>query len=166
MQHRFTEQEITNMKKAKFKNIVKESIREIARNYLVKLKNSHSKSKGLDESYQFQPYLKCDSLTLQEKQLLFQFRTFTYEAKNNYKYKYKSDLACRTCKGTDSQEHLITCSIADNLIKDDCKHDDIFNNLEKQEKIIKLLEKIDQKRQLAEYLSSLVGSQEHSSTRG
>ena len=158
----YTEQEITNMSKAKFKAIVKESIRETARNYLIDLKNSHSKSKGLDNSYQLQPYLQCDSLSLQEKQLLFKFRTFTYEVKNNYKYKYKSDLTCHNCTETDSQEHLLNCSIADNISKDNCKPDDIFNNLEKQIKIVRILVQIDQKRQLSEKYSSSSGSQEHS----
>ena len=108
------------MSKAKFKAIVKEGNRETARNYLIDMKNSHSKSKGLDNSYQLQPYLQCDSLSLQEKQLLFKFRTFTYEVKNNYKYKYKSDLTCHNCTETDSQEHLLDCSIAENISKDNC----------------------------------------------
>ena len=74
-----SENEIRNLKKDKFKEIVKTNIREEGRKYLLSLKNSHSKSKGLDIKMSMQPYLVTKALSLQEKQILFKFRTYTYE---------------------------------------------------------------------------------------
>ena len=59
------------MKKNKFKNLVNANIREIARKYLIQLKNKHSKSSGLSEDFKMQKYPTSSKLTTDEKQLLF-----------------------------------------------------------------------------------------------
>ena len=61
-----TETEIANMKKEKFKSLVKNSVHELAREHLIKLKSSHSKSRGLSENFVMQPYLQSKKLSLQE----------------------------------------------------------------------------------------------------
>ena len=55
------------MKRHKFKSLVKEKVREQARDYLIKLKRSHSKLNDLDESFKMQQYMVSDELTLDEK---------------------------------------------------------------------------------------------------
>ena len=109
-----SEAEVSSMKKEKFKNIVKERIRDQARDYLVKLKQSHTKSSQLDESFKLQPYLQSETLTLQEKQLIFRFRTYTYNCKANFKGSY-SDTLCKFCNLDDTQEHLLSCKLFKDL---------------------------------------------------
>ena len=140
-----TESEIKSMKKGKFKSLVKEKVKELARNHLLDLKSSHSKSRGLSNKFVMQPYLKSNSLTLHEKQLLFKFRTFTYECKANFRNKFHMNLSCTDCGNEDTQEHLLNCSIHDND-KTDMKFSDIFGTLEQQTNIIKELTKINFKR--------------------
>ena len=106
-----TETEIANMKKEKFKSLVKNSVHELVREHLIKLKSSHSKSRGLSENFVMQPYLQSKKLSLQEKQLLFKLRTYTYECKANFQNKYQDNLLCNFCDKEDNQEHLISCSI-------------------------------------------------------
>ena len=162
----FGESDIAKMKKQKFKSIVKESIRFKAWEYLVNLQKEHSKSKGLTV-FKMQPYLLTDALSIQEKQLLFQFRTYTYEAKANYRNKYISNFACLACDQLDSQEHFLRCKIIDDMKKDilesNIKYEDIFGTVEKQVKIVKVLKTIDQRRSLIEKNknSSSIGSQVH-----
>ena len=72
---KLSESEIEQRKKSKFKNLVSKQVRELARQYLIKLKKKHSKSAGLSEDYSLQNYLASNELTTDEKQLLFQFRT-------------------------------------------------------------------------------------------
>ena len=69
-----TDSEISKSKKESFKNLVMNPVKDAARIFLVKLKDSHSKSKGLDSSLVLQPYLQSKALTIYEKQLLFKFR--------------------------------------------------------------------------------------------
>ena len=80
-----TEAEITVMKRANFKSLVNRSLREAVKKHLKSLKELHSKSKGLDEKLQVQPYLHSNEMSLQEKQLLFKLRTYTYDCKANFK---------------------------------------------------------------------------------
>ena len=152
-----SENEIRNLKKDKFKEIVKTNIREEGRKYLLSLKNSHSKSKGLDIKMSMQPYLVTKALSLQEKQILFKFRTYTYECKANYKNKFHADLKCIDCGQLDTQEHIFDCSL---LSISDVKHSDIFGTLEEQCKAAKLLAKINQLRSQIDLKSSL-GSHVH-----
>ena len=52
-----SESDIMNMKKTKFKHLVSKSVREVARQYLITLKEKHSKSTRLSDHYQMQAYL-------------------------------------------------------------------------------------------------------------
>ena len=80
------ETEISNMKRHKFKSLVKEKVREQARDYLIKLKRSHLKLNYLDESFKMQQYMVSDKLAIDEKRLLFKFRTQTHDSRANYKW--------------------------------------------------------------------------------
>ena len=157
-----SESDIAKMKKQKFKSIVKESIRFKAWEYLMNLQKEHTKSKGLTV-FKMQPYLLTDALSTQEKQLLFQFRTYTYEAKANYRNKYISNLACLACEQLDNREHFLECKIIDDMKKDilesNIKYEDIFGTVEKQVKVVKILKTVDQRQFRIDKHSSSIGSQ-------
>ena len=101
-------------------------------------------------------------LTTDEKQLLFSFRTNTFQCKENYKFKYGSDLNCEICSQIDSQPHLLTCKVTDNLDLSGVKYSDIYGTVKEQIKIIKILKQIVSKRNLLLInSSSTCGSQAH-----
>ena len=66
-----SEDEISTMKKRKFKNLVNTNINEVARSYLIGLKEKHSKSSGLNISNNMQGYLTSPKINVQIKQFLF-----------------------------------------------------------------------------------------------
>ena len=104
-----TELEISTMKKSTYKQLVDSKIREASRKYLFQLKNKHSKSNGL-QSYKLQTYLTTNRLTTEEKKLLFQLRTRTYNCKANFKTQYGENITCLICGTEDNQQHLLLCS--------------------------------------------------------
>ena len=157
-----TEEEIKNMKKEKFKNLVNTNVREIGREYLLSLKSQHSKSSGLNDDFKCQEYLITEKLSVEEKQLLFSFRNRTYECKTNYKNKYGSDLSCFVCKAEDSQQHLLQCELASDVNTEGLEYSDIFSSIDKQVKIVKALKNITSTRNALLKKSSISGSQEHS----
>ena len=71
---KLNENEIKNMKKVAFKKLVNSQLRIKAEEFLSSLRNVHSKTKNM-KSYKFQTYLECSELSVDEKRLLFQFRT-------------------------------------------------------------------------------------------
>ena len=139
-----TEEEITKMKKNKFKKLVIQQVTVIAREYLLTLKGKHSKSAGLSEDYtMMQDYLTSDKLTTEQKQLLFQFRTRTFPCKTNYKTQDEPDLSCSICQEEDTPQHLLHClRIIDGVDTDGMKYCDIFGLTDQQIKFIKVLQKI------------------------
>ena len=155
-----TEEEIKNMKKEKFKNLVNTNVREIGREYLLSLKSQHSKSSGLNDDFKCQKYLITEKLSVEEKQLLFSFRNRTYECKTNYKNKYGSDLSCFVCKAEDSQQHLLQCELASDVNTEGLEYSDIFSSIDKQVKIVKALKKITSTRNALLKKSSISGSQQ------
>ena len=143
------------MKKDKFKSLVNDSVNELGRKYLSDLKKKHSKSRGLKTNIVMQPYLKSDSLSLQEKQLLFKLRTYTFGCKANFRNKFRSNIQCNDCGLEDTQEHLIHCSVAEtDNDSSNVKYNDIFGSLQDQCKIVKVVSKICQKRTLIDLKSS------------
>ena len=148
--------EITKMKKEQFKSTVKQAIREQARKYLIDLKHSHSKSKYLSERFIMQLYLRSHELSLQEKQLLFKFRTYTYECKANFRDKFSSNQLCNFCKSEDTQEHLLSCSIMEKNLN--LQYSDLFGSIPKQVNIIKHLTELDRRRKLYDANPSLLRS--------
>ena len=69
------ENTIKNMKKAKFKSLVKGKIREASHSYLVQKQEGCSKLMNLPLSYNIKEYLTTNRLSTSEKQLLFKLRT-------------------------------------------------------------------------------------------
>ena len=149
-----SEEEIKSLKREKFKTIVKKSVKEQGEIYLSKSRSNHSKSKNLNNKFELQDYLVCHQLNIHEKQLLFKFRTQTYECKANYRRLYEPDLSCFVCQNEDTQEHLtVSCKVSENMNMGDVSYEDIFGSVENQIKITKLLKIIDEQRFMSKRLS-------------
>ena len=141
--------EISNMKKAKFKKLVKTKIREVAREYLINMKYRHSKMNKMSDNYLFEPYLTSMNISTEEKQTLFKFRTRMVEVKSNFKTLHGQNLTCNFCPEEETQCHLLTCpELTKNMNISDIEHDDIFKDISKQEKAAKTLNKIVKERNL------------------
>ena len=152
------------MKKLKFKSYLNTKIKEAGLKYLLTLKNKHTKSDNLCVASQMQSYLISNKLSLSEKQLLFKFRTRTYNCRANYKTQYGSNLACLICAEEDTQIHLLQCkktTIGVDL--EGVQYSDIFSSIEKQVRITKVLKKITSNRETIMKKSSITGSQAHPS---
>ena len=157
-----TESEITNMKKSKFKNLLIKGVNQLSSQYLLELKEKHSKSDGLSANNSPQSYLTSNGMTTQEKQLLFQFRTRTYPCKTNFRTFHGDDLSCSICQEEDNSEHLLHCSrITAGIDTSGVSYRDIFGSLSKQIKIVKILKKIDINRKKILSTSNMDGGLVH-----
>ena len=106
-----SECEIANMRKYSFNKLVNEKINLIAAQYLIGLKERHSKSLNLKYSTEMQPYLQNENLSIQNKKLMFKIKNRLIDVKTNFKKKYSNNLKCRLCSSPEeSQAHLIECS--------------------------------------------------------
>ena len=101
-------------------------------------------------------------LTTEEKQLLFQLRTRSFDCTANFKNKYKNQLACSICSMEDNQMHLLDCKqTTTDIDLNGVKYSDIFGTSEQQIKIAKVMMQIVRKRKLLIRKSSNLGSQVH-----
>ena len=157
-----SESEIRSMSKIKFKSLLTSKIYEVACEYLLSLKNKHSKSEGLSYNNKINDYLITSQLTTEEKQLLFQLRTRSFDCKANFKNKYNNQLACSICNMEDSQMHLLNCKqTTTDIHMKGVKYSDIFGTTEQQIKIAKVLMQIVKNRKILLRKSSNFGSQVH-----
>ena len=100
------------MKKTTFKKLVTEKIQQLNAKYLISLQQQHSKSENLKYSTDIQPYLKSESLKIEEKKLMFKLRNRLVDVKANFRKKYKDDMLCRLCRmDEESQPHLVNCVV-------------------------------------------------------
>ena len=145
-----TEQEIKDMGKEPFKNIVKKKLKDKAADFLFSYKAKHSKTKHLN-TYKLQSYLSSDQLSTNEKKLLFSLRTRSVDVKRNYKNKHKFNMLCSLCKDDSEEEtelHLLKCPKILDETKDDiditeAKYEDIFSNdLDDQVVITKIFKEV------------------------
>ena len=135
---------------------------QLSSQYLIKLKEKHSKSDGLSANNSTQSYLISNAMTTLEKQLLFQFRTRTYPCKTNYRTFHGDDLSCSICQEEDNSEHLLHCSrITAGIDTSGVSYRDIFGSLSKQIKIVKILKKIDINRKKILSTSNMDGGLVH-----
>ena len=147
---KLTDTQISCLSKYKYKTIVKRAVEEEVVNYLLKLKEPHSKMKELEYSrLETQKYLKSDNgMSYEEKCTLFKFRVREIDVKINYRNKYR-DVKCTLCNSgeDDSQFHLFSCQaiidscdpLANNI---NVEYEDIFDDISKQGPAIKLLVEI------------------------
>ena len=100
------------MKQAKFSELVKKQCRSVALEYLLNIKESHSKMDNLKYSeLKLQSLYKSKQVYSTTAKNIFKWRTRMFELKNNFKTKY-SNFSCPLCfKHLDDDESLLTCEI-------------------------------------------------------
>ena len=141
------------MPKESFKSLVKEKLNIKSKQFLLQLRESHSKTKQLQISGKMQPYLENETLPLSLKQLLFGLRSRTADFKFNYKNKYKQDLTCRICGyEEENYTHTLRCNkiiTHAQLTKQECNYvdvNDIYSDVNKQITAVKIWSKLIQAR--------------------
>ena len=104
-------EEIQRLSKVNFKKMLKENVRIKSFQYLLNIKESHSKTINLEYSaLSLQNYLKPFSLlSIKEKSFIFSARCRMVEVRCNFKTG-KTDLNCRKCQQEpETQRHLLIC---------------------------------------------------------
>ena len=146
---KLSDEEIKQMKKEQFKNLVLREIRRLAKEYLISQRKS--KTENLMHTGNMKEYLTTQQMTTGEKQLLFAIKTKCVDVKTNFKNQFsKSNMFCRLCKNTDEEEselHLLKCNqiISDKQLQQqikDISYSDVFGTLEQQVKAIKVWKKV------------------------
>ena len=126
-----TMEDIRNMKKGTYMNMIKQRIQTITFENLVKVKLTHSKVKNVEHNgINMQKFLQPNSeqISREEAQLIFKLRCRVSKLKVNMKGKYES-LECTACgKSEESQEHILDCAVLnEDKSLENCKYDKIFN---------------------------------------
>ena len=101
-----------------FKKTLKEKVKVAAFKYLTEIKVTKSKAKDLSyDCLSLQKYLSSNnSMTIAEKQFVFNARSNMLDLKSNYK-QGKSDLSCGACNTSEeSQLHIMQCE----ALEDSC----------------------------------------------
>ena len=106
-----SENEIKLMSKEQFRNIVQQKIEKVAIEYLVKVKNSHSKTKNLNiKGFYPQEYLLSKNLKISEVQNLFKLRNNMINVKGNFSSSHTNNKWCTICYlFSETQQHLVDC---------------------------------------------------------
>ena len=145
----FTDEDITNISKEKYKNMIKSKIENKAVQYLKETARSHSKSKWLiNQKFEKQQYLSDRRFTKEEVQLLFSLRTKTVDCKSNFKNLYGTNLTCRICDDKNSlenEDHILTCKLL-NEETHNIQFTDVYGTIEQQYKAVQMFKKILRKR--------------------
>ena len=130
------------MKKYSFSKLVNERTKDVSVKYLLslKMKNNQqkSKSKNIWPSESMKEYLKTSQISTEDERLLFSMRCRVNDIKSNYKSKYQNNMKCSLCSSNEeeSELHLLRC---DNIITE---YSDIFSDLKKQIRAVKLWKRI------------------------
>ena len=130
------QQEIQEMTKNRFKNLIKEKLRKHALNYL---KGKQSKKGGQIQynNLEMAEYLlpTCE-LNIKEKQKMFEVRNDMIKIPNNY----EKQILC-PCGTEESMIHIYNCEIWSEEGKKKIPYNNIYNgNIEKQIEILKIFE--------------------------
>ena len=144
-----TMSEISIMKKHKFRKIVNSQLREVARDYLITLKTKHTKLFNLSNDYRLEKYLSSEKLSTAEKQTLFKLKTRMVEVKSNFKTHHDEQVTCSFCPEEDTQAHLLSCKeVTMGIDISNVEYEDIFKDIDKQEAIARVFNKILKQRNL------------------
>ena len=151
-----SDEEIGNMSKRSFKNIVDHKVNSLSFLNLTQSRKSKVEkiilqlSQKKNKKLHMQPYLTTNLLTTFEKQTLFSLRCRNFNVKSNYKTMYNGDMNCRICldpQSFEDEEHTFSCKVLTFglEIEEDVKFSDIYSDLPKQIHTIKYLKKIIKK---------------------
>ena len=138
--------QISELSKAKFKSIVKQSCEKASFASLIKEKESLSKGNKLHfESLKIQSYfLPENGLSAENMRRIYQTKCRELDVKANYPSAY-SDNKCPAsgCKSEDNQKHLFesACFTNDHMItNNETKYEDVFSsNIEEQIRVTDIL---------------------------
>ena len=121
-------EEIKGKTEWSFKRLVKKKSNEYALDYLLKMKQKHSKMDNLQyEELKIQNYLKDENITVKEAQNLFKYRTKVARFKENFKNMYE-EKGCPFCLiQPDTQSHCVQCPIIKESINIKGDYSDIFS---------------------------------------
>ena len=111
-----------------FKRIVKIKAKEYTLDYLLNMKEEHSKMENLSYiELKLQNYLKDDQITVQEAKNLFRFRTRGAKFRSNMKNNYEMSVACPLCHlQLDTQQHSVQCPVVLGKVRVKGTYTDIF----------------------------------------
>ena len=95
-----------------FKNLLKIKTKEYALQYLLKMKQKHSKMTNLEyKELTIQNYFKNENISVKEAQNLFKFRTRVAKFRENFKNNYEVR-TCHLCLvQPDTQAHCVQCPV-------------------------------------------------------
>ena len=113
-----------------FKRIMKIKSKEYTLNYLIEIKDSHSKMDNLEyPELKLQNYLRDDEIPLNEARNLYRFRTRVANFKENFKNGHQScAIPCPLCLvQPDTQAHSLQCPEIREKIDVKGTYSDIFN---------------------------------------
>ena len=131
-----SDSEIGTMKKEKFRNIVKQKIRQAAFQYLKNLKGGHSKMDKISyDKFEMSSYLNSPLFSSDDMKVLLALRTRTVEGiKNDFRGMFPDILCPLSCGSDDTIEHILECTvlrtehISDILSQSDVQYQDIFSS--------------------------------------
>ena len=151
--------QISKMSKDQFKKLVVEAVRNYALNCLnqTATKNENSKCRKLVKKELIKEnYFIDNRISKSECELLFALRTRMIPGiKCNFSSQYANNLDCELCPASgsvylDTQEHLLSCAkLSIHVdIPDDLEYEDIYKNVEKQSRIVKVIKKLLRVREI------------------
>ena len=96
-----------------FKRLVKIRTKDYTLEYLLNLKQKHSKMANLQyEELRLQSYLMDENITVKEAQNIFKYRTRVANFKENFKNNHDGGMWCPLCLvQPDSQAHSVLCPV-------------------------------------------------------
>ena len=122
-------EEIESKSKMSFKNMVKIKTKEFALDNLNLSKFKHSKMDNLIYTeLKIQDYLLSEEISVQQKRILFQFRTRMSNFADNFRGP-NPPVPCKICcMHVDSQNHAVNCVETMKNVKETGKYEEIFTN--------------------------------------
>ena len=112
-----SEAEIQSMSKYQFKKMIKQKIERLAIRNLEARKKQKSIKLNM-KTFKPQDYIISKNLSITEVQTLYKIRNSMIDVKENFKSNYEN-LSCRVCFiFSESQQHLLDCSIIREKLKD------------------------------------------------
>ena len=140
---------VKQIKKDKFKEIIKDKIHEKAFKDLMDRKIKHSKLKNLEyKNLEMQQYLSHGDISVNQARIIFKYRTRMSNYWNNFRGSLE-DQNCPVCKKentSDTQEHGLECEVLMKSLHVNVKVSEIFQAVTPE--IGKMLEKIEQFREI------------------
>ena len=120
--------EIKEQSDFSFKRLVKIKTKEYAIDFLMKIKERHSKMEKLDYiELKLQNYLNDDNIPVKEATNLYRFRTRVAKFKENYSNN-NDGIACPLCLvQPDTQAHCVQCPVIKDNVNIQGVYSDIFD---------------------------------------